>query len=194
MSISLIPSTYYQLNTTQNGTSATGTGNGNTAPTSLTQTLVSDLDFADNQNNSGNSQNAYSLNLSPTAQMMLGNSATGTTASSNFTLTGEQQTTISNILAKYKDAPFSQSTFDSIQNDLESAGLGADQLLAKDMINSFSSIGSLVNALNGNYSSPDSAATTLANEQTKASNYMQNIIRQWQSISTTANSSEVSNS
>ena len=177
---------YYQLNSSSSGNSAT------TAQTQVaTPSLASAL--------SGNTQStpfsdAVLLDLSPAAQKYLsglGTSAatqtqnTSTTSSQDFVLSTEQKQTLNDILAKYKDAPYTQDTFDAIQGDLQKAGLGPDQLSAKDRVNSFSATAVLVDALNGgNGSTPGSTPLSDADLKTKSNNYIQDVVSQWKKIST----------
>lgn len=179
---------YYPLSGTQTGSGSTA---GSSSSLSLTQSLVSDLDSVDSSGSGTAGADAYSLNLSQQAQSLLNGGASSSSA--NFTLTSAQQTTISNILEKYKNAPFTQATFNEIQDDLQSAGVSADQLIAQDETSSFNPTDDLINALNGNYN-VTTPATTASSEQTKASNYLQSIVKEWQSISTTASASSASGS
>lgn len=187
--ITALPGSYYQLSNLQNSGSG-GSGNASTGGASSIQPLVDALNAANSGSSQSASNDAYSLNLSSAAQLILNNSAnTGANNSGNaFVLTQAQKTAISNIIAKYKDAPFTQDTFNQIQNDLEAAGLGADQLSAKDQVNSLNLTSALLNDLNGNYAPLTSMQTALSNEQAKASSYMQGVIKEWRSISTTASS------
>lgn len=180
-SISTSLSSYYQLFGQQS--SAT-----NTTSASLTQSLADALDAL---SSSGSGSGAYSLNLSPAAQALMngGSSGSGTGSSTTFTLTSAQQADIKTILEKYKDAPYTQATFDSIQSDLSAAGLGAPQLSAEDQVNSFNSTDVFLSALSGNYSSLNTPSQSATSEQTKTANYMNDIISAWQSISTTYSAS-----
>lgn len=185
MTISSILNSYYQLGSASAATTGTGTTTNSSPLLSPTQQLISDLQNADSSNSNnqgGQDNNAYSLNLSQQAQSLLNGTGTST-QSSGFTLTTAQQQKITAILEKYQSSPMTQATYEQIQNDLQAAGLSPDQLMANDITSSFNPVDSLISALNGNYST-QSASTTLGNEQTKATNYMQAIVKQWQSIST----------
>lgn len=181
-------SSYYQLGSQQTNTQTAGTSS-----TNQVASLADALSDTDTSNNSNN--NAYLLDLSPEAQAYLSsaNSSTSTSSSSSstsgssnstFTLTAAQQQKIQEILEKYKDAPLNQDTYDKIQDDLKSAGLGADQLSAKDQISSFNGTAVLIDALSGVTDS--NAVPTTQDEQSKANNYMQSIMNSWQSITTQA--------
>ena len=89
---------------------------------------------------------------------------------------------IDGILAKYKDSPLTQDTYNSIQNDLQAAGVSPQQLAQKDALVSYSSTQVLLDALSGKTTTLPSADSS--DEQTKATNYMQQIYKQWQSTST----------
>ncbi len=182
---------YYQLNST--GTGSTGTNTtGN--PAAVTPSLAAAL------GNSSSSSSSYSdavlLDLSPAAQKYLstlnqqaaGSTTTPTTPSDaggdNFVLSSKQQLALSAILDKYKDAPYTQDTFDSIQNDLHDAGLGPDQLSAKEKSTSFSSTAVLIDALNGgNGTTPGSTPTSQDTLNTKSANFIQDVIGQWKKVS-----------
>ncbi len=160
---------------------------------SLTSSLLATL-AGDESGSSADS--AVNVKLSSAAQAYLAklngtSSTTGTTSSSSkatFSLTKQQAQKIDDILAKYKDSPFTQATFEKIQDELKAAGLSADQLRVKDQVSSFNPTQSLLSALNGDdtSSSQTTAATRAATSQTKAENYMANIISAWKSVSTTA--------
>lgn len=182
------PSMYYQLSSLQNSTSSSTSGGGKgNAATSPTEMLLNALQEADGNSSQKDNTDAFSLNLSPAAQMLMNNSdnqtSSSSTAGTSFTLTKAQQADIQAILEKYKDAPATQDTFNAIQNDLEAAKLGPDQLSAQDQITSFNTLSSLLNYLNGDFNTVNSAATTLSNQQDKANNYMQSVMTLWQSIS-----------
>ena len=181
-------SSYYPLSGTQTGKTG-GNRTGNHLNSDPTQSLISALAAVNGASSSNNDNSAYFLNLSPAAQLLLNHNNTSSTGSSNngnFTLSSAQRTQINDILKKYKDAPFTQETFDQIQNDLQAAKLGPDQLIAQDEISSFNPTSSLINALNGNFAPLNTPATTAASEHTKTTNYMQGIITAWQQISGTA--------
>jgi len=185
-SINTALSSYYQL-ANQSGSSSTS---------STATTLADALQAIDGSDDtSSSSSDAYTLNLSAQAQQLLSGSTTSSstassTGSSNFVLTSAQENTITTILEKYKDSPFDQATFDQIQNDLTAAGLGSTQLSAQDQVTSFNPTSNFLSALNGDYSNLSDPSTSASTEQTKTTNYMNNIISFWKSISTTASASD----
>lgn len=167
---------YYSLSG-QSGSTAS------TEPLSLAQMLGQNSGTS-----SDSSLGAYTLDLSPAAQSYL---STGnlpsvvTTQGDSFTLSDKQQQEIAAILAKYKDAPQTQDTFNQIQDDLTAAHLGPDQLALQDKIKSFNATQVLIDALAGKSSDlATSSVTPDSDEDTKSSNYMKQIIAQWKSIST----------
>ncbi len=203
-SINALPtSPYYQLSDPSAGPGGATSGAGaDPATDALLQALSAS---SSDPTADTSSSDAYLLDLSPQAQQYLngvsdpsatsdllsglgGTSATGDLlGNSSFTLTTAQQQQVSAILAKYKDAPYTQDTFNQIQNDLNSAGLGTSILSLEDQVKSFDPSQVLIDALNG--TTPDSSSLGFgggaANEQSKSSSYMQSIISQWQNISTT---------
>ena len=101
-----------------------------------------------------------------------------------FTLTPAQQQQITAILAKYKDAPATQDTFNSIQDDLRKANLAPDQLTSQDQVKSFNATQVFLSALNGDTTDPSVLNnTTAADESTKSGNYMKSILAQWEQVS-----------
>jgi len=173
-SIGSLPNTgYYQLSNPSGGA-------GNIA---ATPSLASALAGA--ASGSAADSNAYLLDLSPEAQKYMSTGAIPTaTGNSSFTLSAQQQQDISAIIAKYKDAPYTQDTFNHIQNDLNAAGLGAEQMVRMDQIRNFNPTQLLIDSLSGNYTASD-AQTSTAGQEAKSSNYMQQIISQWKTVSTT---------
>lgn len=177
---------YYQLNSSGSGTSA-NTGRTQAATPSLASALGG-------TSNASPFSDAVLLDLSPAAQQYLSGlgaaSATAQPAPStqgkqDFVLSTQQQQKLNAILDKYKDAPYSQATFDSIQDDLQQAGLGPNQLSAKDRVDNFSTTAVLVDALNGgNGTTPGSAPVSDSQLQAKSANYIQDVVGQWKKIST----------
>ena len=171
---------YYQLPSNAGGTTALPTS-ANAANTSLLST-----------NGTANTSLAYLLDLSPEAQNYLNNGAQSATtdptaANSSFTISPQDQQKIDAILEKYKDAPLTQDTYNQIQNDLTTAGLSPQQLAQKDTLTSFSATRVLIDALNGIDDPIPSASST--DEQTKSTNYMQQIYKQWQSVASASTAS-----
>ena len=173
---------YYQLssNTSSNSSASSKTQ----SPTDI---LLQALNSA--SGTSSNSDSSYLLNLSPEAQQYINSNTATSPTSSNFVLSSKQQQDITNILNKYKNSPQTQETFDKIQNDLNAAGLGASQLSLQDQATNFSPTALFIADLNGDTSG--AAAITSPDETTKSSNYMQQIINQWQTISKTNNSATI---
>ena len=189
-SVSALPTAgYYQL-------SNNATSSGSNTPTDSLLAALNATSGANSSANSAISSSAYLLNLSPQAQQYMSSSSgsssssgvssaisalNGTSGSSSFVLTTQQQQTITNIITKYKNAPYTQATFNQIQNDLNSAGLGTNQLSGKDKAQNFNATSLLIDDLNGNSSA--ATAMTSPDETSKSSNYMQQILSQWQTIS-----------
>lgn len=167
---------YYQL-----GNAASGSAAVSTAGASLQQ----------HNTLNGFDPSAYLLDLSPEAQKYLNGSLSLSSSNSGFLLNGGQRQAISDIIAKYKDAPFTQDTYNKIQNDLIEAGLGPDQLGRMDKVKSFNPTQLLINALSGRNDN-SGAILTDSDIQTKSANYMQQIVSQWKDISTTFGKEEAS--
>ena len=170
---------YYQLSNPTGGQAGGTSGSGQTGST---QALIQALSGDTNSNNA-NSNDAYLLSLSPQAKQYLSNTANGTNQS--FILSDKQKQTITDILTKYKDAPYNQDTFNKIQNDLNAAGLSTTTLSLLDKSKSFSATSVLISALNGGIASGADAGgvPSETEEQTKSSSYIQNIISQWKNLS-----------
>lgn len=162
---------YYQLN-------------GGSANTNVTQSLITAL-AGNSPGASPGNDDAYLLSLSPSAQQYLKTGSLPAVAGQQgFTLNSKQQQAITDILTKYKDAPYTQDTFVKIQNDLNAAGLGASTLTMEDKAKSFNAAQVLINALSGgNADSSNSGVASDSDEQAKANSYIQNIIGQWKNMS-----------
>lgn len=197
-SITNIPASYYQLSSlqgTNTGQSSLTSNNNSSSAASVTQSLINALQ------NSGNASDFSSgsdiLDLSPAAQQLLNNISSGSTQNtgnnSSFTLTQAQQQQVKDIIIKYKDAPMTQDTFNKIQNDLEAAGLGADQLSAKDQVASLNLTSTLLDALNGKNDPLSSASDKLSAEKTKANNYIKDVYSLWQQTASSAQTSSTEN-
>jgi len=173
--------------------SGSGSASASSTPSTVSaNTLAQDLSAAA----SSGSGSAYQdiISLSPAAQQLINGGSNATTssasgASTSFALTQSQETTLQTILEKYKDSPVTQATFNSIQSDLQSAGLSPQKLGALDEINSFSPTSDLLNDLNGNYSSIQSPGDIASTEQTKEQNYVQTIVSAWKAESSKLSSS-----
>ncbi|HEU5046793.1 MAG TPA: hypothetical protein VFT64_03025 [Rickettsiales bacterium] len=196
-SITNTPASYYQLSSLQSGnsqSSLTANNKSSGGPSSVTQSLINALQGLGSSTDSSGSSDI--LDLSPAAQALLNNTSSGNTqspgSSSSFSLTQAQQVQINEIIAKYKDAPMTQETFNKIQNDLEAAGLGADQLSAKDQVSSLNLTSTLLDALNGKNDPLSSTSDKLSAEQTKANNYMKDVYSLWQQVASGSSNSSSS--
>ena len=125
---------------------------------------------------------AFLLSLSPEAQdylnsVGLNESVSPDTSSSKFTLSDAQQAKLDGIIAKYKGQPFTQETFDKIQNDLQAAGLSPDQLAQQAQIKDFNPTSELIAALNGKDDSTadNNNKTDASKYDTQKNNYVQSI-------------------
>lgn len=132
------------------------------------------LDLSDNARN-------YLQSLSDT------NSGKGssTRSSGGIVLTNKEQAKLTEILIRYKDAPYNDTTFKKIQEDLDAADIGADALAAKAQARQLNPTLIFLDALNGG----DGAAGTTGNSESRtadATGYLQKVARQWETISTTA--------
>lgn len=123
---------------------------------------------------------SFLLDISPQAQQYLQGLSLGSSIGVSFT--AEQQKKISGILEKYKDAPYTQETFDKIQNDLKAAGLGPEMLALLNRIKLFDPGLVLLDTLNGT-SYLDELG--LGSFDSQANAYLQLILKQWQTVSTT---------
>lgn len=138
---------------------------------------------------------AFMLDLSPDAKEALRESTANINASAGFseneaqfTLTRKQLATIDEILQKYKDAPFTQETYEHIQEDLEDANLSPESLMLQDKIKSFNPINILVNALSGDFTDVVGNNTDVL--ESKMDNYIAMVVDTWKEISTTADDAE----
>lgn len=132
---------------------------------------------------------SYMLDLSEQAKAYLleqenkaKESALGT-ATDSFTLNSVEQKQLRDIIAQYKNAPLTQETFDLIQEELTAKGIGAEQLAAKEQVNSFNATQLFLDALNGTQTALSSEQIG-ASAQTKKENYLTDIIEYWAGIST----------
>lgn len=195
---SLLSNGYYSLN--NQSTASQSSTSASTAHT--TTTPVS-------SGNSSSANASYALNLSAEALSYLKNLNSNTSASpltaggiDSFVLNSSQQKTLNIIIAKYQDAPFTQETFASIQDDMEKAGLSASVLGAQDQARSYNPTQFLIDALNGTSSnshngsmldmfgntSSTGGSSTATSTETKATNFMTSVADAWARISTTAKS------
>lgn len=120
----------------------------------------------------------------PSAQPFRANAITG------FALTPNQQRTLDDILAKYQDAPFTQETFNLIQDDMNAAGLTAEVFAAQDKARNHNPTLFFFEALSGGANMALDNATGNASEpsdetDTKMMNFMKSVVASWATLSTT---------
>lgn len=108
----------------------------------------------------------------------------------SFILSIDQQQKLNQIIAKYKDAPFTQATFDAMLEELGDAGLAPDQMAAKDQMRQINPTQSLLDALNGATSSTLPGTVDTSGQKAKGDAYLKAIFNQWESISTTAGTAD----
>lgn len=175
---------YYQLPGQSTAQDATKKGN---SP-SLAQALMDATNPADS---------SYSLNLSDEAKKILESSSNTATTSNdknlNYSLTTAQSKTLDDIIEKYKDEPFTQETFNKIQDDLKAAHLGSETLSLLDRMKNFNPIAVLVAALGGASYDPSQQSDSEAEQNTKADNFMKAVFDKWAKISTTKEVADASN-
>ena len=159
---------YYQLSANNGAASATDTSSAKLAST----------------NSASAANSAFLLSLSPEAQdylnsVGLAGNVSANTSTSSFTLSPEQQAKLDGIIAKYKGEPFSQETFDKIQNDLHAAGLAPDQLAQQAQVKDFNPTAELISALNGkdtsSSTSTDASKADASKYDSQKNNYIQQI-------------------
>lgn len=127
------------------------------------------------------SSEAYFLDLSPAAQRYLSEAQTVPVEPGGYVLTEQQHDTLTGILMRHKESPYTQATFDSIQNELHEAGLSPGQLAGQSKVKRFTTTGTLIDALNGKFQTgapQESASETEA----KANQYMRAVAEQWKAI------------
>lgn len=182
---------YYQLN-------SSGAGAGNAGNAGRTNYAGSGLAGALNDSAKNGFSDAVLLDLSPAAQKYLSslnakNAQTTDSSLSNasrdgFVLSAKQKLAVAAVLERYKDSPYTQETFDAIQDDLQKEGLGPNQLSLHERVNSFNPTASLLDALNGgNGTTPGSTVISDEELSKKATNYIQDIAAQWKKLSVDAN-------
>jgi hypothetical protein len=172
---------YYQLNQTAGGQTGGAT---RTSASALRAAGVNAVSQATNFSD------AVLVDLSPEAQKYLSGLAKqpaiseGFTGNDTFVLSSQQRLALSSLLEKYKNGPYTQETFDAIQDDLQKAGLSPQTLSAREKANSFNATAVLVDALNGGRGTTP-GSTPISDEalEKKAANYMQEVIGQWKKIS-----------
>ncbi|MES2984513.1 MAG: hypothetical protein V4735_04920 [Pseudomonadota bacterium] len=127
---------------------------------------------------------AYMLNLSPQAQNYLSSGITGSSASASsgsFTLSAQQQKQLDAIIEKHRGEPYTQETFDAIQEDLVKSGLSPDQLAQQAKVNAFNPTLSLLDALSGTNSNAQLIPTD-SQLQTKIQTYVNDVARRFEKV------------
>ncbi len=190
-------SQYYTLASTLNSsTTSTGSDSSTSAATdpSILDAFAAVDGSSDDPTNTNNG-NSYLLDLSPSAQAYLqnysGSSSNNSTSSSNgaaVVLNFQQQNTLTAILQKYKDAPYTDATFQQIQNDMSAAGIGADSLAAQAQMRAVNPTLMLLDALNGGSGSVGTIGSS-SDIMTQETAFMKQVADQWSQISTTVNDS-----
>lgn len=140
-----------------------------------------------------------SVNLSPEAKAYLERmnaiQSVNATSGSTFVLSREQQDLINDIVAKYKDAPYTQETFDAIKADLEKVGLSTKVMAAQDEARNFNPTQFFLDVLNGTDATGSNALeqmlgkTDSAASEEKTKNFLADVLSRWQRISTTMDES-----
>lgn len=102
-----------------------------------------------------------------------------------FILSRKDQAKLDSIITSYKDKPFTQESFDQMQQELKSAGLSADHLAAKEKMRTLSPARMFIDIMAGNDPAPVVHISKDTNLQAKAERYMTDVITRWSEISTT---------
>lgn len=181
------PNIYYSLNDARNAK----TGNSQAQNPSLADSLAA---LNGTQPSSANAAggSSYLLDLSDNARnylQSLSNTQSGKNAaaatSDGVVLSHTQQAKLTEILIKYKDAPYNDTTFSAIQDDLDAAGIGADSLAAQSQVRKVNPTLILLDALNGGDGSLGTAITA-DGIKADATGYLKRVAEQWTRISSTA--------
>ena len=159
-----------------------------TTGTTLADALSGTGSTSNTGKSSGTSDLSYLLNLSETAKEYLANrpEIKSTEKQASFVLSNTQQKTLNSIIEKYKDADFTQESFDALVQELTGVGLGPDELAAKDQVSQINPTMMFLNALNGTDGGLAFSATSNGTQKAKAEAYIESIYTQWENISTTA--------
>lgn len=136
-------------------------------------------------------ESSYTLDLSPEAQQFLSQNGSGSVnaLNGNFILTKKQEAQIAEVIAKYKEEPFTKETYDKMEAELDELGLSPQALAIKDKARGINTTSMLLAALNGtggdlNQSLLGGGASE-EQSQTKKDNYVKTILGKWSDISTT---------
>lgn len=171
---------YYSLAQSSGSSAQTARVSGSAARSSATSMTAPGAD------------SAYMLDLSPQArEYLIGLQSKKTepavAESQGFTLNRKERLALASLLEGFKDAPYSQDTFDAIQDELHKQGLGPQQMGAKYRASSFSTTAALVDALSGGKGTvPGSQPVSDSELQTRSQQYIQYVAAEWKKISTTA--------
>lgn len=132
-------------------------------------------------------EDAVTLNLSDEAKELLKQASPLFTdfSGERFILNNSQRQTIESIIQSYKDAPFSDETYEAMMSDLEQAGLSPELLTIKEQVASINPVNIFLSAMNGEELNFDQLGE-LSPEiiEAKENNYMLDIVARWHSIST----------
>jgi hypothetical protein len=168
------------------------TGSSGSAGSTLTDALAAAQGTSSTGAGNASSNDSYLLDLSPEAQAYLSNSSASGAATSTGSATSAtgygivlspvQQDKLTAILEKYKDAPYTDTTFQSIQKDMKAAGIGADALAGQSEMRNLSPTAMLLNALSGGDASVGTigGSADIANMET---NFLGQVTSQWQTMS-----------
>ncbi len=179
---------YYSLNDAKNA----ATTSGQASNPSLTTALAA-VNGTQPSNTNAAGGSSYLLDLSDNAKnylQSLSNTQNGTSNSAasstdGVILTQKQQAKLTEILIKYKDAPYNDTSFKKIQDDLDAAGIGADSLAARSQVRKLNPTLIFLDALNGG---DGAAGTAISSDAIKAdaTGYLKKVAKQWDTISTTS--------
>lgn len=136
---------------------------------------------------------SYLVNLSEEARNYLAGQSSkpsGGTTGASFLLSDSQQQKLDSLIEKYKDAPFTQESFDAMLTEIELSGIGPQELSAKEQAKLVNPTALFLGALNGSGSGLAFSSANNDALKTRADNYLQSIYDQWESISTTVEEAE----
>lgn len=178
-SLTLTNDGYYQLKS--GASTASGSATSTSSATTAAQTAAT-------------IQQSFLLSLSAEAQSYLANAGLTTSSNSNaltsstsvasdFTLSTSQQKLLDQIIQSYAGQPYTQDTFDALQDDLKDAGLSPDQLAQRAQAKAFNPTTSLISALFGTVD-PSSGQANADYTQAK-SHYLQSIQTAFANVAST---------
>jgi aminoglycoside/choline kinase family phosphotransferase len=126
------------------------------------------------------SSSAYNLDLSAAAQKYL-KQQQDAKKNYGFQLMPKELSKLSEIIGKYKEAEMTPENLRKMQADLKAAGVDAPRLAAKDMVRTFSSGATMLDALSGKTTlvSPQEKVKTL---KTKTTNFLDQIVGDWNQL------------